>query len=341
MTSGEVLVTGGAGYIGSHSVLKLLNASYRVVVIDNLVNSSQESLKRVAKITSKDVVFKAIDLLDKPSLKKLFSEHSFKSVIHFAGLKAVGESCQKPLHYFNNNLIGTINLLEIMSELNVKQLIFSSSATVYGDVNVPPFKENVPLKTINPYGRTKLIIEEITRDICASDSAWKIINLRYFNPVGADKSGLIGEDPLGYPNNLMPFIMQVAVGRREYLNIFGNDYNTPDGTCIRDYIHVTDLANGHLAALNAIDTIKGEESINLGAGKGYSVLEVVAASSKAVGKQIPYKIVEKRPGDVAVMYSDPSKAKTLLGWEVKLSLDEMCEDHWRWQLNNPQGYGTI
>ncbi|MBA2479566.1 MAG: UDP-glucose 4-epimerase GalE [Planctomycetes bacterium] len=335
-----ILVTGGAGYIGSHTCVELLAAGHRVIVVDNLDNSCEESLRRVTRITGKRPEFHRIDLLDRPALDAVFARESIDAVIHFAGLKAVGESVAKPLRYYHNNVTGTLHLLEIMSARGVRKLVFSSSATVYGDPQRVPITEDLPLSATNPYGQTKLFIEEICRDLAKAESDWSIVLLRYFNPIGAHASGSIGEDPKGVPNNLMPYIMQVAVGKRPHLNIWGKDYPTPDGTGVRDYIHVVDLALGHLAALAALPRLPGCTAINLGTGRGYSVLDLVKAASKAVGKGIPYQFADRRPGDVATCYADPDLADRLLGWRARLGLDAMCADHWRWQSGNPDGYGS-
>ena len=333
----KIFVTGGAGYIGSHTCVELLEAGYDVVVYDNLSNSSIEAIKRVEKITGKNIEFIEGDIRDKVKIES--SMDGCDAVIHFAGLKAVGESVEKPLEYYNNNVCGTLTLLEAMQNRGVKKIVFSSSATVYGDPEKLPLTEDHPLRTTNPYGQTKLVIEEILRDLYKSDNSFGIMILRYFNPVGAHDSGMIGEDPQGIPNNLMPFVSQVAVGRREYLNVFGGDYNTHDGTGVRDYIHVVDLAIGHLKAL---ESLKSQmcEAVNLGTGEGYSVLDVVRAYENASGRKVPYKIVSRRPGDIASCYADPSKAKKLLGWEAKFDLTKMCEDSWKWQSNYPYGYNT-
>ncbi len=343
----SILITGGAGYIGSHTLVELANANYDFIVYDNLSNSSQESLKRVEKIIGKSITFINGDIRDTQKLKEVFSSHTINSVIHFAGLKAVGVSVQEPLEYYDNNVMGTLRLLEVMKEFGCKKIGFSSSATVYGDPATTPILENFPVGgTTNPYGTSKYMIERILEDLYVSDNTFKIAILRYFNPVGAHKSGTIGEDPNGIPNNLMPFITQVAVGKREYLNVFGNDYDTHDGTGVRDYIHVIDLAYGHVKAieyLDANDNIK-PLIVNLGTGTGYSVLDVVKAFEKASGKKVPYKLVDRRVGDIAKCFANPSYAKELLGWVAKRNLDEMCEDSWRWQSNNPNGYsneGTI
>lgn len=333
-----ILVTGGAGYIGSHTVLQLLEKGYQVVVIDNLCNSSRQSLDRVAELAGRDAIFYSVDIRDKQALVEVFAKHDISSVIHFAGLKAVGESTQIPLHYYDNNISGTITLCEVMKEHGVKSLVFSSSATVYGDPESVPILEGSPTSATNPYGRSKLIIEEILRDVHASDESWKIVLLRYFNPVGAHPSGLIGEDPNGIPNNLMPFISQVAVGRREKLSVFGGDYPTPDGTGVRDYIHVEDLARGHLLAIEKLSKENGLFTYNLGTGKGYSVLDMVKAFSQAAGIDVPYEIVDRRPGDIAECYADPQKAFEGLGWKANFCIEAMCRDTWNWQSNNPNGY---
>jgi len=334
----KVLVTGGAGYIGSHTCVQLLEAGYEVVIVDNLCNSSQEAVNRVAALTGKTPVFYEADVCDEAALDRIFSEHQIDSAIHFAGLKAVGESVQIPLSYYENNIGSTLSLCKVMAKHGVKKLVFSSSATVYGMPKTVPIREDFPLSCTNPYGRTKLMIEEILRDLYVSDNEWDIALLRYFNPVGAHKSGMIGEDPKGIPNNLMPYISQVAIGKLECLSVFGDDYNTPDGTGVRDYIHVVDLANGHLKALEKLNDHVGVVTYNLGTGHGYSVLDMVKAFEKASGNPLPYKICARRPGDVAACYADPAKAKAELGFEAVHTLDEMCEDTWRWQQNNPNGY---
>lgn len=334
-----ILVTGGAGYIGSHTCVELLNAGHGVVVVDNLSNSKIESLSRVREITGKDITFYQVDLLDRDGLDAIFTENKIDAVIHFAGLKAVGESFQIPLHYYHNNITGTIILCEVMNKYNVNKMVFSSSATVYGMPESVPISENFPLGATNPYGRTKLMIEEILRDLHHSDNNWSISLLRYFNPIGAHQSGRIGEDPNGIPNNLMPYITQVAVGKLKELSVFGNNYPTVDGTGVRDYIHVVDLAKGHLRALKKIMSTNGVNAYNLGTGRGYSVLEMVAAFEKASGRHVPYKLVERRPGDVASCYSDPTKAKKELGWIAEKGIEEMCADSWKWQEKNPNGYG--
>lgn len=333
-----ILVTGGAGYIGSHTCVEMLNSGYEVVVVDNLDNSSVESLNRVEKITGKKVKFYQNDVRDKEALRKIFTENKIEAAIHFAGLKAVGESVAKPLMYYANNIESTLALIEVMNEFNVKKIVFSSSATVYGLAEEMPLTEEMPTGAINPYGRTKLFIEEILRDVYTSDNNWSVALLRYFNPIGAHASGMIGEDPKGIPNNLMPYIAQVAVGKLKELGVFGNDYNTPDGTGVRDYIHVVDLAKGHVKAVNYVLDNKGCEAINLGTGKGTSVLELRNAFVEASGVDVPYKICPRRPGDAQEVYADASKAKDLLGWTAELGIKEMCEDTWRWQSNNPKGY---
>jgi len=333
----NILVTGGAGYIGSHTCLELLQAGYQVVVVDNLVNSKEESLRRVQKLAGKALEFHRVDLLDQPALEAVFARSPIDAVIHFAGLKAVGESVTIPLRYYHNNITGTVTLCEVMQKYNVKNLVFSSSATVYGVPRTVPITEDFPLSATNPYGRTKLMIEEILRDVAAVQS-WNVALLRYFNPVGAHASGQIGEDPNGIPNNLVPFIAQVAVGKLPELAVFGNDYATHDGTGVRDYIHVTDLALGHLKALEKLALNPGVVTYNLGTGRGYSVLEVVVAFEQACGRKIPYRIVSRRPGDVASSYADPTKAKRELGWSATRGIAEMCADAWRWQSGNPDGY---
>ena len=333
-----ILVTGGAGYIGSHAAVELLGHGYEIVIVDNLSNSNIEAVNRIKELSGKEFAFYEMDLLDKGALEEVFNKHSFEAVIHFAGLKAVGESVAIPLKYYHNNITGTINLLETMAAHNVKSLVFSSSATVYGYPEVVPIDESFPLSVTNPYGRTKLMIEDILRDLHESDSTWKIALLRYFNPIGAHHSGRIGESPTGIPNNLMPYITQVAIGRREKLSVFGNDYNTTDGTGVRDYIHVVDLVLGHIKALEYLKHNDGIDTFNLGTGTGYSVLELVEAFKTATGKDIPYELVDRRPGDVAICYANPEKAEQLLGWKAEKNLQQMCEDSWRWQSNNPVGY---
>jgi len=335
-----ILITGGAGYIGSHTCIELLLAGHEIVVVDNLCNSHQEALKRVEKITGKSVPLCVADLRDQDALSKLFRSYPIKAVMHFAGLKAVGESVTNPLLYYDNNIRGSIALFKKMAEFNVKQLVFSSSATVYGDPHATPIQENFPLQTTNPYGRSKLMIEEMLRDLAVSDASWRIAILRYFNPIGAHESGLIGENPSGMPNNLMPYISQVAVGKLKKLSVFGNDYPTHDGTGVRDYIHVVDLAAGHLAALNAIERYSGVLTVNLGTGQGYSVLDLVQAFEQASGKRVPYCISDRRPGDIAACYADPWMAYDLMGWIAIRGLEEMCRDAWRWQSMNPDGYAV-
>ncbi len=335
-----ILVTGGAGYIGSHTCVELLQAGHKVVVVDNLYNSKEESLKRVQKITGKSLEFYKVDLLDKAALEQVFQKHNLDAVIHFGALKAVGESVAQPLRYYNNNVSGTLNLCEVMAKHSVKNIVFSSSATVYGNAE-PPLHEDAPrdIESItNPYGRSKLITEEMLRDLYVSDKAWNIILLRYFNPVGAHKSGQIGEDPSGIPNNLMPYVAQVAVGKLKELTVHGNDYPTPDGTGIRDYIHVVDLAIGHVKALEKLEDHPGVVAYNLGTGSGYSVLEVIASFSKASGRNIAYKVGPRRAGDMPASFANPSKAQKELGWKATRGLDEMCEDAWRWQSQNPKGF---
>lgn len=335
----SILVTGGAGFIGSHTCVELLNAGYEPIILDNLCNSKSESVKRIKEITGKDVKFYECDIRDRAGLDKIFAENEVEAVIHFAGLKAVGESCEKPLEYYDNNIGGTVILCEAMKAAGCKKIVFSSSATVYGSENPSPLKEDMPEgKTTNPYGTTKLYIERILKDLYASDNEWSICLLRYFNPIGAHKSGRIGEDPNGIPNNLVPYIAQVAIGRREFLSVFGNDYDTADGTGVRDYIHVVDLALGHIKAVEKVLSEKSCSTYNLGTGTGYSVLDVVKAFEKASGKTVAYKIVDRRPGDIATCYSDPSKAKEELGWVATRGIDEMCEDSWRWQSMNPNGF---
>ncbi|MBQ2755003.1 MAG: UDP-glucose 4-epimerase GalE [Clostridia bacterium] len=334
----RILVTGGAGYIGSHTCVLLLEAGYEIAVLDNLDNSCEESLKRVKEITGKDFNFYKVDLLDYDDVNEVFNKEKFDAVIHFAGLKAVGESCAIPLRYYHNNITGTLNLCDIMAKHGCKKLVFSSSATVYGDPHTVPIKEDFPLSATNPCGQTKLMIEYILKDLYKSDNEWDIAILRYFNPVGAHKSGKIGEDPNGIPNNLIPYVSQVAVGKLECLSVFGNDYNTKDGTGVRDYIHVVDLANGHLKALEKIATKSGVVVYNLGTGTGYSVLDMVKAFEKASGKTVKYKIAPRRPGDIAECYADPTKAREELGFIATHTLDDMCKDTWRWQEDNPNGY---
>lgn len=334
----NILVTGGAGYIGSHTCVELLNAGFDVVVLDNFSNSKMESLKRVEKLTGRSLAFKEGDVRDRHCLRELFSQHNIDAVIHFAGHKSVGESVRVPLAYYDNNVSGSVALAEVMSEFGVKRIVFSSSATVYDTNDDAQIHEDSPLKPVNPYGRSKLMVEQIYRDLAASDSEWNIAILRYFNPVGAHESGLIGEDPNGIPNNLMPYISQVAVGRLKELSIFGSDYPTIDGTGVRDYIHVVDLALGHLAALQALNNHAGLMTVNLGTGKGCSVLELVKAFETSTGQAVPYRMVARRPGDVATCYANPSLAESLLGWRAKLDIQAMCRDAWHWQSINPQGY---
>ncbi|MBE6781177.1 MAG: UDP-glucose 4-epimerase GalE [Ruminococcaceae bacterium] len=333
-----ILTTGGAGYIGSHTCIELINAGYDVVVVDNLDNSSKKSIERVEKIVGKKIKFYENDVRDREALRKIFSENKIDAVIHFAGLKAVGESVAKPIEYYDNNLISTLVLLEVMREFDCKKIVFSSSATVYGVAKEMPLTEDMPLGAINPYGRTKYFIEEMLRDVYVSDNTWSIALLRYFNPIGAHESGTIGEDPKGIPNNLMPYIAQVAVGRLEKLHVFGNDYNTVDGTGVRDYIHVVDLADGHVKAVDWALKNEGCEAINLGTGNGISVLELRNAFVKASGADVPYVIDPRRPGDPDEVYANANKAKELLGWSAKKNVDDMCRDSWNWQSNNPNGY---
>jgi len=336
----HILVTGGAGYIGSHTCLELLNEGHTITVVDNLSNSTQESLRRVEQLAGKKIDLQVVDLRDKGRLKTIFTRtgQPVEAVIHFAGLKAVGESVEKPLLYYQNNIVGTLCLCEVMVECGVRNLIFSSSATVYGDPATVPITEDFPLSCTNPYGRTKLMIEEILGDISGADPHFNVILLRYFNPVGAHASGLIGEDPAGIPNNLTPFITQVAIGKLEKLSIYGDDYPTLDGTGVRDYIHVVDLAKGHVRALKKLEQDPGIVTYNLGTGQGYSVLEMVRAFEKASGRSIAFQIVERRPGDIAACYADPTKAADELGWRAEFGLEEMCRDGWNWQKNNPNGY---
>lgn len=334
----KVLITGGAGYIGSHTIIELIASGHRVVAIDNLINSSEVSLERVEQIVKQKVPFIKTDLCDKTALETVFKDQGFDAVIHFAGLKAVGESVAEPLRYYENNLVSTLNLLHCMKNHSVSKLIFSSSATVYGQPESVPITEEAPLHATSPYGRTKLMIEDVLRDFAAAEPAAQINILRYFNPVGAHASGLIGEDPAGIPNNLLPYVSQVAVGKLKSIKVFGSDYETPDGTGIRDYIHVVDLAKGHVAALEHLPEPNGCEAFNLGTGRGYSVLEVIKAFSKACGKDVPYELVDRRPGDIAACYADVTKAKTVLSWKADKSLEEACADSWRWQSNNPNGF---
>ena len=335
----KILVTGGAGYIGSHTCVELLNAGYDVVVVDNLYNASAKALDRVREITGKDLTFYEADVLDAPKMDEIFKKEQVDCVIHFAGLKAVGESVVKPLEYYKNNINGTLVLCEAMRKNGCKNIIFSSSATVYGNPAFIPITEECPKGTpTNPYGWTKWLIEQILTDLLTADPEWNVILLRYFNPIGAHKSGLMGEDPKGIPNNLLPYVAQVAIGKLKCLGVFGDDYDTPDGTGVRDYIHVVDLAAGHVKAINKIKENPGVKIYNLGTGKGYSVLDVVKAFSKACGHDVPYEIKPRRAGDISTCYSDASLAKKELGWEAKYDIDEMCEDSWRWQTMNPNGY---
>lgn len=334
----KILVTGGAGYIGSHACLELLEAGYEVIVIDNLSNSKEESLTRVQELTDKELKFYKADLLDREALDKVFKEQAIDAVMHFAGLKAVGESVSMPLGYYHNNITGTLMLCEAMKKHGVRDLVFSSSATVYGDPDRVPITEDFPLRATNPYGQTKLMIEQILQDLHVADDSFNIAILRYFNPIGAHKSGRIGEDPNGIPNNLVPYITQVASGKLRELRVFGDDYPTPDGTGVRDYIHVVDLVLGHLKALDKLQTNPGVVIYNLGTGQGYSVLEMVDAFSKVVGKPIPYKVTDRRQGDIPTCFADPTKAKKELSWTATMGLTQMCEDSWRWQSNNPDGY---
>ncbi|WP_214756181.1 UDP-glucose 4-epimerase GalE [Exiguobacterium sp. s157] len=333
-----ILVTGGAGYIGTHTVLQLLETGHDVIVLDNLSNSRREALERVEALTGKSVTFYLGDILDRELLEQIFLTHTIDAVIHFAGLKAVGESVSEPLRYYENNVVGTTVLLEVMNAFDVKRIVFSSSATVYGMPERTPIDESFPLSATNPYGRTKLMIEDIMRDLAVADPSWSIALLRYFNPIGAHKSGQIGEDPFDIPNNLMPYITQVAVGRLNELSVFGDDYDTPDGTGVRDYIHVVDLAEGHLKALDYVMDHTGAEAFNLGTGTGYSVLDLVHAFEAESGKAVPYKVTPRRPGDIAMCFADPSKSKRVLGWEAKHDVRAMCRDAWNWQSNNPNGY---
>jgi UDP-glucose 4-epimerase len=334
----KLLVTGGAGYIGSHTCVEFLSAGVELVVVDNLVNSKAEAISRVEQITNKKVTFIQADIRDRDALRQIFSTHSISAVIHFAGLKAVGESVEKPLAYYDANFCGTVALLEEMDRAGVRTLVFSSSATVYGDPASVPIREHFPLSATNPYGRSKLMIEDMLRDLYRADATWKIALLRYFNPVGAHASGLIGEDPNGLPNNLMPIVTQVAVGKRPGLSVYGNDYATRDGTGVRDYIHVVDLARGHVKALDALVRHDGVLTVNLGTGRGYSVFEVIAAFEKASGCKIAHQVVARRPGDIAECYADPALASALLDWRAELGIDAMCADSWRWQRMNPNGY---
>ena len=329
-----ILVTGGTGYIGSHTSIELLNRGEKIVIVDNLSNSKIEMCDKIKEITGKDFKFYKVDLLDKENLRKVFEENEISEVIHFAGLKAVGESCEKPIEYYHNNITGTLILLELMKEFNCKKIVFSSSATVYGNPKTVPIKEDFPLSTTNPYGSTKLMIEQILTDVQKSDNDWSVILLRYFNPIGAHESGKIGENPNGIPNNLMPYINYVACGKLDHLNVFGNDYNTPDGTGVRDYIHVVDLAIGHLKAIDKVRNSKGVMAYNLGTGIGYSVLDIVKAFERANDIKIKYEIAPRRAGDIAICYADPTKAKEELGWQATKNLEQMCKDSWRYTKNN-------
>ena len=334
----SILVTGGAGYIGSHTAVELMNAGYDVVIADNFCNSHPEVLNRIAALTGKQPVFYEADVRDAAALNNIFSQHNIESVIHFAGLKAVGESTRLPLKYYQNNIAATLTLCEVMQQHNVFDLVFSSSATVYGDPHAVPINESFPLSATNPYGRSKLMVEEILRDVAKAEPRWGIVLLRYFNPVGAHVSGTMGEDPNGIPNNLLPFISQVAIGRLPQLSVFGNDYPTPDGTGVRDYIHVVDLAVGHIKAIERIKRERGVLTYNIGTGQGYSVLEMINAFEQASGKKIAYQIVARRPGDIAECWADPAYAANDLGWKAKLGLQDMMQDAWRWQSKNPNGY---
>jgi len=334
----KILVTGGAGYIGSHTCVELLQNGYEVIVVDNLCNSKEESLRRVQEITGKSLSFYKVELLDRDHLDEVFSKHSIQAVVHFAGFKSMGESVSIPLKYFHNNVSGTLILLEVMKKYNIHNFVFSSSAGVYGDVKIVPIPEKAPLGVLNPYSRTKLMIEDILRDLYIAEQAWNIAILRYFNPVGAHPSGKIGEDPNDIPNNLTPYVAQVAIGRRPFVRVWGNDYPTPDGTGIRDYIHIMDLAAGHIKALEKLERNLGLVTYNLGTGRGYSVLEVITAFEKACQQKIPYKIMDRRPGDAAISYADPTKANLELNWYAKRTLEDMCIDTWLWQSQNPCGY---
>ena len=334
-----ILITGGAGYIGTHAMVEFLEAGKEIVCVDNFSNSKPEALERVRKITGKDFKFYKVDLLDRDALEQVFKENKIESCIHFAGLKAVGESCEKPLLYYHNNLTSTFILCDLLSKYGAKKIVFSSSATVYGKPASVPITEDFPTSTTNPYGETKLMIERILTDLYAADNEWSISILRYFNPIGAHKSGLIGEDPKGIPNNLLPYVAQVATGKRECLSVFGNDYNTHDGTGVRDYIHVVDLAKAHLKAIERAEKVTGVEKFNVGTGEGYSVLDIVKAYEKTTGAKVNYKIVARRPGDIDECYADPKKAYEVLGWKAENTIEDMCRDSYRWQSNNPDGYG--
>jgi UDP-glucose 4-epimerase len=336
--SKTILVTGGAGYIGSHTIIELLAAGHEVVAVDNLSNSSKESIKRVEKITHRQVPLIVADLRDEEAMRLLFTKRGFDAVIHFAGLKAVGESVAKPLHYYENNMGGTFTLLDCMSEVGLKKIVFSSSATVYGDPQSVPITEGASTGPTNPYGRTKWMLEMILNDLALADPEWAVANLRYFNPAGAHESGLIGEDPRGIPNNLLPYVAQVAIGKRQALSVFGGDWPTKDGTGVRDYIHVVDLAKGHVAAVNHVLNNAGSLTVNLGTGEGYSVLDMVKAFEAASGKKVPYNIVARRAGDIASCYANPDHAAQVLGWRAQLGVQKMCEDTWRWQTQNPEGF---
>ncbi len=335
---GTILVTGGAGYIGSHTCVELLAHGYDVVIVDNLVNSRREAVTRIGEIAGRDPVFIEGDASSKPLMTELFERFAFTGAIHFAALKAVGESVEKPLEYYRNNLDSLLTLVETMQSFNVRNLVFSSSATVYGNPASVPIDESFPLSATNPYGQTKLMAETILNDVAKADPSWRIALLRYFNPVGAHESGRIGEDPAGIPNNLMPFVAQVAIGKRSALRVFGSDWNTPDGTGMRDYIHVVDLARGHLSALSSLERLNRGFTVNLGTGRGYTVLDVVKAFETASGRPVPYELTERRPGDIGSCYAATDLARTLIGWEAEYDIDRMCADHWRWQLQNPDGY---
>ena len=334
----KILVTVGAGYIGSHTCMELLHAGYNVVVVDNLSNSKKESLKRVQKLTGKTLEFHLIDLLDRHALNNVFQKSKIDAVIHFAGLKAVGESVSAPLKYYHNNVAGTLVLCSVMNNNNVKNIVFSSSATVYGDPKEVPIREEFPVNPTNPYGRSKLMIEDILKDLFEADKNWKVVLLRYFNPVGAHSSGQIGEDPNGIPNNLFPYICQVAIGKLSELSVFGSNYPTPDGTGVRDYIHVVDLAKAHISALSKFKSNFGIETYNIGTGRGYSVFEIISAFEKASGRKIPHKVIDRRPGDIATCFADPTKANKQLEWAAQYGINQMCADAWQWQEKNPNGY---
>jgi UDP-glucose 4-epimerase len=334
----NILVTGGAGYIGSHTCIKLHQAGYETIVVDNLCNSKEESLRRVQELTGKKLTFYKVDLLDREHLENVFENHPIHAVVHFAGLKSMGESVNIPLEYFHNNVSGTLVLLMVMKEYNVRNIVFSSTAGVYGEAKTIPITEEIPVSVLNPYSRTKLMIEDILRDLHKAEPDWNIALLRYFNPVGAHPSGRIGEDPNGIPNNLMPYVAQVAVGKRPFVRVWGNNYPTPDGTGVRDYIHVMDLANGHVKALEKLNTNPGVVTYNLGTGRGYSVMEVIGAFEKACQHEIPYQIMDRRPGDAAISYADPTKANRELKWYAEKTLDDMCKDAWQWQSQNPDGF---